>query len=162
MLLVLSTLPHYLSVIPLYPHDLYEYKTAILVSSTVSVVWHAYGQPANIILVLDYIALCFWGFYEIHSAHIDDELKIYLLNLLILFLNSVTHGSNVLYHSLWHLVFALKCFYVATLISRRQQFRTLRRVGSPYPSGSYPHQALNTRKPSSQRNWSYPPWKSSP
>jgi len=159
MILVLSTLPHFASIIPLYPHDMPEYKTAIIVSSTISVIWHAYGQPANTLLVMDYVAACYWAFYEIHLSHVDDTLKIYALNVFVLLLNAIAHGSNdyVLYHSLWHILSALKCFYVATLISRRHPFKTLRRVEFPYPSGSYPLQALNTRSPSSRRSSSFPP-----
>jgi len=146
MLLVLTTLPHYLSIIPVYPHDLYQYKTAIIVSSTISVIWHAYSEPTNIVLVMDYVAACYWAFYEIHLSHNDDTLKIYLLNFILILLNAIAHGSNdyILYHSAWHITSALKCFYVATLISRRQSFKTLRRVEFPYPSGSYRLQALNT------------------
>jgi hypothetical protein len=144
MLSVISTLPHYLSIIPLHPHDMYDYKTAILVSSTISVVWHVYGEPANIMLVFDYVAACSWGFYELYYAPEKDELKIYMMNIAIILLNLTVYSfaNYDLYHSLWHILSAAKCFYVATIIS---QSRSLRLSGSPYPSDSYRHPALNTR-----------------
>jgi len=161
MLSVLSTLPHYVSIIPLYPHDMYEYKTAIIVSSTISVVWHLYGEPQNIILGLDYVAACYWAFCELQYGQDNETVKIFLLNILVLLLNrGVEFTDNyALYHSMWHLVSAAKCFYIATIIS---QSRTLRLTGSPYPSDSYQRQALNTHSPSSQRSSSFPPWKSDP
>ena len=133
MLLVLSTLPRYLSIIPLHPHDLAEYKAAIIVSSTISVVYHLYATCQSTVLVIDYSSACYWGFFEVKYGHDKDTLKIFLLNVLLLILNrSVEFTDNhALYHALWHLVFAAKCFYVATIIS---QSKTLRLTGSPYPS----------------------------
>lgn len=158
MILALSTLPHFAAILPLYPHDMYDYKTAILVSSTTSVVWHVYGEPFNIIAVLDYLAASQWSYFEMKYAR-EDRQKIAALNFAMFVFNLFVLRSNsyVFYHSLWHLTNSAKCFYVATLISRAQPFRTLRRDESPYPSGSYQPQALNTQTPSSQRSSSFPP-----
>lgn len=158
MILALSTLPHFASIIPLYPHDMYDYKTAILVSSTISVVWHVYGEPLNVIAVLDYLAASQWSYFEMRYGRKDIQ-KIAALNFAMFVFNLfvLRSDSYVLYHSLWHLTNSAKCFYVATLISRNQPFRNLRRDESPYPSDSYQHQALNTQTPSSQRSSSFPP-----
>lgn len=158
MLLAVSTLPHFASILPLYPHDMYDYKTAILVSSTISVVWHVYGEPLNIVAVLDYLAASQWSYFELKYGR-ENRQKIAALNFAMFVFNIfvLRSGSYPFYHSLWHLTNSAKCFYVATLISRSQPLRNLHPVGSPYPSGSFQHQALNTRSPSSQRSSSFPP-----
>jgi hypothetical protein len=122
--LIISTLPHYLAIYPVvsvYKTYTSEYIHTILVSSTLSILYHAYEESNPIVTVLDYCAAFVWIAYDIKLS-IDTKKwnQILFLNGLICILNlSVIYTKNyVLFHSLWHLLSAAKCFYVSTLIKQ--------------------------------------------
>lgn len=113
---VLTTLPHYLSVLPLlmsYP-DTALYIHIVWMSTTLSVLWHLQGEPINYLLYLDYFGAGLWTGYELYAS--TNRVQVAVLNLLVFLLNI----SPIIYdyhiqHSLWHLISAAKCFYVAYL-----------------------------------------------
>jgi hypothetical protein len=104
-MLVVSTLPHYLSVVPVLEDKVYVF--IILTSSSFSVLWHTYNEPINWIFYLDYLFAGLWAAYDVYKA--KQIKKVLLLNLIIFILNFK------LDHSLWHIVSATKCFYVSII-----------------------------------------------
>ena len=123
-MLILSTLPHYLSALPLWPYYYnvtYEYVNTILIASTLSVLYHLTNE-SFIVAVPDYTAAFIWLLYDLYFGYYfaaKHFKKIVASNLLILVLNWSITKSNPQYeilHSLWHLVSASKCYYVSLLI----------------------------------------------
>ena len=113
-LLILSTLPHYLAVIP--TNDI-KYRIMIITSTTFSVLWHWYNEEEGLILLLDYFFALIWLLYEIRYSLKNNELfeRTILLNSLILYLNlQIKYNEYYIYnHSIWHLLSALKSYYLA-------------------------------------------------
>jgi hypothetical protein len=122
--LVISTLPHYLAIYPVvsvYKTYTSEYIHIILASSTLSIVYHIYEESNPFLTFLDYLVAFVWLAYDLKLSMDTKQWKqILFLNGLICTLNlSVTYTKNyVLFHSLWHLLSAAKCFYVSTLIKQ--------------------------------------------
>jgi hypothetical protein len=122
--LVISTLPHYLAIYPVvsvYKTYTSEYIHIILASSTLSIVYHVYEESNPLLTFLDYLVAFVWLAYDVKLSMDTKKWKqILFLNGLICTLNlSVTYTKNyVLFHSLWHLLSAAKCFYVSTLIKQ--------------------------------------------
>jgi hypothetical protein len=116
--LVLSTLPHYLAIV--YSENI-GYTVTILASSTLSVIWHAAGEPDGVLMYLDYsLAVC-WFLYEVYLG--KNKGLIILLNGLILTLNRLIPQENpqryIFYHSIWHLLSSMKVIYIA-LVTQSQ------------------------------------------
>ena len=114
LLLIGTTLPHYAAIIPATPAP---YRITIFVSTTLSVIWHFYGQPNGTLLYMDYTAAFLWAIYDfglaIRKRRCIDEVA--MANAALLFLG-VHIGPGPAYsflHSLWHLVSAAKCLYFA-------------------------------------------------
>jgi len=116
--LVLSTLPHYLA---LYPKNNSLYRAVIFTSSTLSVLWHIYNEPINIIFYLDYAAAAIWFFYDIFLGfHTKNIYTIFILNFIVFILNQSIKNEYVFYHSVWHIMSAIKCYYIASIASNIQ------------------------------------------
>ena len=115
-MLVVSTLPHILSVIP---YNNYEYINIIIISTGLSVAYHTY--PIHIIVFADYFIAFVWFLYD---CHISLKYKIWqpiALNGLVFLLNIIPTNNYLIYHTIWHLLSASKCFYVALSFARRRQ-----------------------------------------
>uniref|UniRef100_A0A6C0DHR8 Uncharacterized protein n=1 Tax=viral metagenome TaxID=1070528 RepID=A0A6C0DHR8_9ZZZZ len=124
--LVVSTLPHYLSVLPLllsYP-DTAPYIYIVWMSTTLSVLWHLHGEPLNYLYYLDYLGATVWTGYELYAStgNLSMTAEVAVLNLIVFLLN-MNPGSDHyhVYHSLWHLMSAAKCFYVAAKVTDATQ-----------------------------------------
>lgn len=127
MALILTTLPHYLSALPLwqfYDDITYEYVNTIVAGSTLSILYH-YTNESFIVAVVDYTAAFIWLLYDLYFGWFygnkESALKVIAANSVILVLNWSITKSNPRYemlHSLWHLASAAKCYYVALLVSR--------------------------------------------
>jgi hypothetical protein len=120
--LVVSTLPHYLSVFPLllsYPNTA-PYIYIVWMSTTLSVLWHLQGEPINYLYYLDYLGATLWTSYELYTStgNLSMTAEVSVLNLIVFLLN-MNPGSDHyhVYHSLWHLMSAAKCFYVASKVT---------------------------------------------
>ena len=127
-LLVLSTLPHYLGVLPLVyyyndPRILY-YMFVILTSSTLSVLYHT--KYNNVIIELfDHVLALFWFMYDMYLGYALG----YALLFQIIFYNTLSfmvyqkieiessRKKYYIFHSGWHLLNAFKSFYISYLIS---------------------------------------------
>ena len=119
-LLVLSTLAHYLAIYPLfYLKDKYNYKSVIIISVNLSVLYHLSGESVYF-LVPDYCFAGIWFVYDLFLS-IQNTNNFYLilfLNLFIFYLNlSVNELNYEIDHSVWHLLSAAKCVWVSRMIA---------------------------------------------
>jgi hypothetical protein len=131
MYLIISTLPHFLSIIPIikyYKSSAFLYINIIVLSSTFSILYHYYEQSNTIINVFDYFFAVLWVLYDIKLTYKTPAIyKILFGNCSMCLINIVIDYSNnyIIAHSLWHLLNASKCIYVSTLLN--EQFKeTLR------------------------------------
>ena len=148
-MLILSTLPHYLSVLPLLPDYYYvtddsgagisksatasstvtyEYVNTILIASTLSVFYHL-SNESLLVAIPDYIAAFIWLLYDLYFGWYfvpQHFKKIVLLNSLVVALNWSITKSNPNYetlHSVWHICSAAKCYYVSLLVSHMSHLK---------------------------------------
>jgi len=115
---VLTTLAHMAALLPVVSPD---YSAVILLSTTLSVLWHGMGEPDGALFYADYGAAGLWGLVDLHYS--DYDINVLLLNLLVGILNPVFGDS---YHFLWHLLSASKAVVVACLIQREMRSRSER------------------------------------
>ena len=118
--LILSTLPHYFAILPwLRARKMCtEYPLIILVSTTLSVLWHGYGEPSSLLFYADYLAAAMWFLCDLKFGLYASEIRletVIILNMLVFILNIYT-GPNNMAHVSWHLVSALKCIYISNLL----------------------------------------------
>ena len=120
---VLSTIPHYLAILPWLPmittnYQNITYHNIVFVSTTLSVLWHVYEEPMHTVLYYaDHMGAFVWFLYDLELASRMSErarATIVLSNMLgfILFLLSNSMGK---YHSEWHIISALKCIVVSLI-----------------------------------------------
>lgn len=120
---VLSTLPHYLAILPWLPtittnYQNITYHNIVFLSTTLSVLWHVYEEPMHTVLYYaDHVGALVWFLYDLDLASRMSErarATIVLSNMLvfILFLLSNSVGK---YHSEWHIISALKCMIVSLI-----------------------------------------------
>lgn len=119
-ILVLSTLPHYLAMYPLFfTKDRYNYKIIIFISVNLSVLYHLSGESIYL-AIPDYSFAGLWCFYDLLLSF-QNKNKLYLilfLNLFIFILNNCVISLNYeVDHSIWHLLSAAKCFWVSRIIA---------------------------------------------
>lgn len=133
MYLVISTLPHLFSIIPLikyYTKYTFGYVNIIVLSTSLSILYHIYEESNIFITSLDYLFACIWFLYDIYMADTKILYTIITGNTIIFFLN-IYIPYNVYYtlnHSLWHLICAYKSYYVSLLIAEHHQSQEQRQV----------------------------------
>lgn len=131
MILSLSTITHYLSIIPILKYSynntsLYRYRNIIIVSSSAFLLSHAFNKPQNILYDIDYICSAIWCIFDLLLAYRTKNkiiiTKIILLNFIVLITNLMIdyHNSSKalnynLLHSCWHILSSMKCYYVSVL-----------------------------------------------
>jgi hypothetical protein len=125
MYLVISTLPHFCSILPLikyYKSHTFEYISIIILSTLSSIVYHTYQESTTIITNIDYGCAGLWFICDIYMGYTYTNTiilyKIVLLNT-ISFIINIQIPYNVYYplnHSLWHLINAYKCYHVSSYI----------------------------------------------
>jgi hypothetical protein len=127
MYLVLSTLPHLFSIIPVakyYRTHTFGYVNTIALSTFFSVLYHLTGESNSLISFLDHLIAVWWFLYDLNMGYLytDDPvfLKIFFVNILSGLINAQTpYDENYeVYHSYWHLLNAFKSFYISWLISK--------------------------------------------
>ena len=79
-----------------------------------SVLYHAYNESHPVINAIDYSTALIWFLFD--AAYWDVQILAANAGSFCLHWMVPSDGSYELYHSLWHLLNALKCFYVSTLI----------------------------------------------
>jgi len=112
---------HYLSILPFIlkntnrPSTYYNiYINTILLSTTFGIIWHYYNK----FMIYDYI---FTGIWFVEDLFWSLELNNYMilnLNIIIFVLNIIINyiHNYVFYHSIWHILSAIKCIYISNLI----------------------------------------------
>lgn len=120
--LSISTLPHLISIIPLikrYNGSTFGYINIIVASTTISFIWHQKNERWPTLTILDYAAATIWFFYEFTLAR--NRRQVLLLNAIILCINqSIAYDKNyATYHSIWHILSALKCAYISNMIANQ-------------------------------------------
>lgn len=123
MYLIISTLPHFLSIIPIkkyYRSSAFSYINIIILSSTFSILYHYYEQSNTFINVLDYFFAMLWVIYDIKLTYKTPLIyKVLFANCAMFLINiKIEYDTNYsLLHSLWHLLNAGKCFYISMLLA---------------------------------------------
>ena len=115
---VLTTLTHLAALFPVVSTD---YSAVIILSTTLSVLWHEASEPGGALFYADYAAAGLWCLFDLHYS--DYDINVLLLNLLVAVLNPVLGDF---FHPLWHLVNAGKALLVACLIQREMRSRSER------------------------------------
>lgn len=130
MILTLSTITHYLSIIPILKYSynnfqLSRYKNIIIIVSSASLLWHAFSEPDYLLYHIDYLCAVIWGLFDLLLAFRTKNkiiiAKIILLNSIVLITNLMIdyHVSNTsnysILHSSWHILSSMKCYYVSVL-----------------------------------------------
>ena len=125
MLLVLSTIPHICSILPLlkyYKTHTFGYTNTIVISTLLSILYHLYEESNHKITFMDYFGAGGWVVYDIYMGYFytnkNTVFVIILVNALSFFINRQI-PYNLYYplnHSLWHLINAYKCYYVSNSI----------------------------------------------
>ena len=125
MYLVISTLPHFCSILPLvkyYKTHTFRYINVILLSTVFSILYHTFEESNNTITNIDYFCAGLWLGYDMYMGFTYTDRKTMVK---IMFVNTLSFLINILIpynayyplnHSLWHLLNAYKCYYVSTLI----------------------------------------------
>ena len=117
MYLILSTLLHLLSAIPLLPYTkAYSYIEVICVSTTMSILYHL-NESNHVIAFLDYSYALIWFLYDIYmSYHTPFLHQIMLVNGFSCIIHAYPATNYTTFHSIWHIINASKCFYVSLLL----------------------------------------------
>jgi len=125
--LILTTLPHYTAIIPVWNDPLMRhYCYTIAVSTTFSILYHAYHESNIVIMWLDYLMALVWFLYDVSWGLImtpySFSLLLVLNSLVFLANQSISHDDRYpARHSFWHLFSACKCICVSVLISHASQ-----------------------------------------
>jgi len=132
MYLVISTIPHFCSILPLikyYKAETFGYINIILLSTIFSILYHIYEESNYIIYIIDYFCAGSWVMYDIYMGYTYTNKiilsNIILLNIISFFIN-IQIPYNLYYplnHSLWHFINAYKCYYVSNYISTSLKLR---------------------------------------
>ena len=112
--LVLSTLPHFLSILPVL--DQPRYASVIFLSTTLSILYHANKESNAWINRLDHIVATIWFLYDIQLGLHYSVLGHVLEANLVSFLLHMGLSRPYYLHNLWHFVNAYKCWYVSSLL----------------------------------------------
>jgi hypothetical protein len=128
MLLLLTSTLHYLAILPIVINfhnntlpDFHRiYINIIIFSTTISIIWHYYNEPRNILLYIDYYLSFLWFIGDMLWALDLNNITIVFLNLGCFFLNiNINYSNNyILHHSIWHIINACKCIYVSYIINK--------------------------------------------
>ena len=124
--LIITTIPHYLSIFPIlqyYNNNLiWCYINIIFISTSFSILYHLTKESNYIIFYIDYTLAFIWCLFDISIPIYFKDLymfnKIISANIIIFFINiNITRNKNyIIHHSIWHLISAYKCFYVSNTI----------------------------------------------
>ena len=121
--LILTTLPHYMAILPVWNDPLLKwYCYTIFTSTTLSILYHAYHESNMIIMWLDYVMALVWFVYDLSWCLIMTPYSFSLLLALngLVFLANQSISYDDRYparHSFWHLFSACKCICISVLIS---------------------------------------------
>jgi hypothetical protein len=124
-LLILTTLPHFLSVLPLVPFYLYKeifwYVNLIIISTILSIIYHIpYPKNNKFITFIDHFFALLWFLFDLYIGYSISKtafIKILMSNTASFFIHQKIDVENYYFlHSIWHLINATKCCYVSYVI----------------------------------------------
>jgi len=128
MILIITSFLHYLAILPiLFKYNVNKlshfhtvYVNLIIVTTSISIIWHYYQEPYNYLMAFDYYFSSLWFIADMLWALDLCNISILYLNIGSFILNIIINYSNnyILYHSIWHVLNALKCIYVSYLITK--------------------------------------------
>ena len=125
--LFITTSLHYLAIIPLLlpykknykilPFFNRLYATTIFIGASLSLLYHYYHESI-IIMIVDYLFAGIWVILDILWEFLLNIKIIKYMNIGIFILNIIFNNYNnyVYYHSIWHVLSAIKCVIVSSLI----------------------------------------------
>jgi hypothetical protein len=125
MYLVISTLPHVCSILPLikyYKTYAFGYINIIVLSTILSILYHTFEESNYTLTIIDYVCAGLWVVYDIYMGYTFTNRKTIQK---IIFVNTLSFLINILIpynlyyplnHSIWHLLNAYKCYYVSNQI----------------------------------------------
>jgi len=127
MYLILSTLPHFLSIIPLieyYSTYTFGYCNLIILSTTFSILYHYYQETNKIITLIDYFLAYVWFVYDVYFGYAYtnsfDLVIIIFVNFISFIINikipKLMKDSYIINHSIWHIINSCKTIYVSFII----------------------------------------------
>ena len=107
MILVVSTLPHFLALY--YSPDVY-YSGVVTLSTLASIIWHYEGSDLTLFCVIDHLLATLWFFTDLYYSYNTIH-----INTIIILLHFVFSSTNEYTYtqSFWHLLSAIKAIYVA-------------------------------------------------
>jgi len=127
MILVITTLPHFYSILPLikyYKHYTGGYVNIIVLSTVSSILYHMFEESNRIINAIDYLFAGIWFLYDLYMGYTYTNKrvlsKIFIGNTIVFIINiyTIKNVSYELNHSLWHLINSYKCIYVSNHINK--------------------------------------------
>jgi len=119
-LLILTTMLHYFAITPFTKYN--NYIRTIIISTTLSILWHLNNEPYGILLFLDYTAAVIWTIYDLYLADRTNNFFVFGLaisyNFIIFSLHFLIIYKKyyIITHSIWHILSAIKSYYVSKLI----------------------------------------------
>jgi len=125
---ILTTMLHYFAIIPIARKNLMEqysnYILTIILSTTVSILWHINNEPYNLLFFINYVLALTWFLfdysYSIKKYNFLFFIQIIGWNLIIFTLSIICsiipYNYYVYAHSLWHILSAIKSYYVSKFI----------------------------------------------
>jgi hypothetical protein len=128
MYLVVSTLPHIFSILPLLKNrqekSTLGYIYIISLSTLCSILYHMFNETNKIATIADYSFAFLWFLYDIYMGYNYKGPAKYVLtkilagNATVFFIYLVIpyNKSYKIFHSFWHIINACKSFYVSNLI----------------------------------------------
>lgn len=124
-LLVVSTVPHYISIVPIYKYYstdkfIQNYINIIAFSTSLSIVYHIYNESNIFITSIDYYMAFVWFLYDLMAGFKTNRItRIFVVNYIIFCINiCIPYDTNyVIVHSGWHILSSLKCYYVSRLLA---------------------------------------------
>jgi hypothetical protein len=125
MYLVISTIPHFCSILPVikyYRTYTFAYIHIIVISTVFSILYHIYEESNYTINTIDYSFACLWFVYDIWMGYIYTNKKILCKIILLNTVSFIIHIQipynlyYILNHSLWHFINAYKSYYVSNYI----------------------------------------------
>jgi hypothetical protein len=126
-LVVLSAFLHYIPIGILVRSSqpaFIGYAAVISCSTTLSVVWHYLEEPGGAIQYADYAMATVWSLYALylmHDSHVIPcvflEVCVGAANLLISLGSQYQLFDYKIWHTLWHILSAIKSMYIAWLLT---------------------------------------------
>jgi hypothetical protein len=125
MYLIISTIPHLFSIIPLikyYNTYTFGYINIIVLSTIFSILYHLTKESNIIIIYFDYLCAFIWCLYDLYFGYILNNFVLYNIifgNSVVFIINIIIPYDNnyTLYHTIWHIINSCKCLYISLLIN---------------------------------------------